>query len=327
LPERAVTDLAVGLNARIGKSSPRPSLPTPATAARADRDAGRDALRARLARLPAPVVLLSALVIALWPHWVWMARRLTDGSDEPWGVLALVTVLVLIGREWRALVTPSRAAMVASAALALAAMLARWWLPPLAAAAIAMLALATLLGAARHDRRTAPLASLLLLALPVIASLQFYFGYPLRLVTAALAAPVLQRLGFAVEASGAAFAHAGKLVLVDPPCAGIGMLWVGAYTAALLSHLNHASTARTFVNGVVAAGCVFVANVARNVELFFQEALDLGWPAWTHAFIGLAAFGIALLPIVLFVRPRVRPIRSTRRARFEWPQRYHRRIA
>lgn len=316
-----MTDLVLRLNARIGKSSPRP-LPQ-VTAARADRETD-GGLRSRLARLAAPVVLLSTLVLALWPHWVWMAHRLTDGSDEPWGVLALVTVLVLIGREWRALVTPSRAALVASAALAIVAVLARWWLPPLGAAAIAMLALATFVGSARRDRPAAPLASLLMLALPVIASLQFYFGYPLRLVTATLAAPVLQMLGFAVEANGAALVYAGKLVLVDPPCAGIGMLWVGAYTAALLSYLNNASTARTFVNGAVAAGCVFVANVARNVALFFPEALDLGWPAWTHPFIGLVAFGAALLPIVLFVQPRVRRARS---ARFEWPQRYHRRIA
>lgn len=320
-----MTDLALRLNARIGKSSPR-SLP-PATAAHTDRADGSGGLRARLARLPAPVALLSALVIALWPHGVWMAHRLTDGSDEPWGVLALVTVLTLVRREWRALVTPSRTALFASAALAIVAALVRGWLPPLAAAAIAMLALAVFLGSARRDRPAAPLATLLLLALPVIASLQFYFGYPLRRVTAALAAPVLQLVGLAVEANGAALAYSGKLVLVDPPCAGIGMLWVGAYTAALLSYLGNASNARTFVNGAVAAGCVFGANVARNVALFFPEAFDLGWPAWTHPFIGLVAFAIALLPIVLFVQSRARPACGTRRARFEWPQRYHRRVA
>jgi len=268
-----------------------------------------------------PVVLLAALAVALWPHWSWMARRLTDGSDEPWGVLALITVIVLVAREWRGLAMPSRAALLAIATLALAAAAARWWVPPLIAAAIAMTALATFLVAARRDRPAAPLATLLLLALPVIASLQFYCGYPLRLVTATLAAPVLRALGFAVEAAGAAFAYDGGLVLVDPPCAGIGMLWVGAYTAALLSYLGKASALRTLANGGVAAACVFVANVVRNVLLFIAEATGLPVPEWTHSFVGLVTFGLALIPIVLFAHPAARRKRGGWPA---WPQRYHR---
>jgi exosortase/archaeosortase family protein len=198
------------------------------------------------------------------------------------------------------------------------------WMPPLVAAALAMGALATFLAGARGDRPATALATLLLLALPVIATLQFYFGYPLRLVTALLAAPVLRAFGFAVEATGAAFAYDGRIVLVDPPCAGIGMLWVGAFTSALLSHLANASARGTIVNGAVAATCVFIANVARNVALFFPEALGLGWPEWMHAFIGLMAFAIALLPIVLFAQAKAR---GTHDAWPEWPQRYHRWLA
>jgi len=318
-----VAEAVITLHARIGKTSPR--LPHGIAAANDERANGRK-LRDRLARVPHAVVLLLALALALWPHWTWMAQRLTDGSDEPWGVLALVTTLALIGREWRKLAVPPRAALLASAALVLLAAGVRPWVPPLAAATIAMSALALFLAGARRDRPATALASLLLLALPVIASLQFYFGYPLRLVTAALAAPMLQLLGFGVQATGAALAYEGRIVLVDPPCAGIGMLWVGAYTAALLSYLNSAPAGRTLLNGAVAAACVFAANVARNVVLFFPEGLDLGWPAWTHAAIGLAAFGIALLPVVLFVQRSARAKPGRRSAPIEWPQRYHRRV-
>jgi len=317
-----MADVALALNARIGKTLPR-ALAAPPDAGTAVCTDARAALRHRFSRIPVAMALLVALALALWPHWSWMAHRMTDGSDEPWGILALITVLGLIGREWRRLTVPPTAALVASAAFALAAAVARLWLPPLAAAAIAMGALATFIAAARRDRSATPIAALLLLALPVIASLQFYFGYPLRRVTAALAAPVLQAAGFAVEATGAALAYDGRLVLVDPPCAGIGMLWVGAYTAALLSYLGTASARRTFVNGAVAAACVFFANVARNVALFFPEALDLGWPGWTHALIGLIAFGVALLPIVLFAQTTAR---HKRNAWPYWPQRYHRRV-
>src|SRR5262249_20243312 len=87
----------------------------------AGRGGGSASLPARIARMPAAIALLGVLLLTLWPHWVWMARRLTDGSDEPWGVLALVTVLVLVAREWRALAPPSRGALYAVALLAVAA--------------------------------------------------------------------------------------------------------------------------------------------------------------------------------------------------------------
>jgi exosortase/archaeosortase family protein len=309
-----MADSTLELHARIGKTMRRP-LPHPADAAN-DADTGKYGA-------PAAVALLLALAVALWPHWVWMAHRLTDGSDEPWGILALVSVIGLVGRDWRQLEVPPRWALHASAALAVLAAFARVWLPPLGAAAIAMSALALFLACARRGRSTTSLTALLLLALPIIASLQFYFGYPLRLVTAALAAPVLQLLGFSVEPAGAALAYDGRFVLVDAPCAGIGMLWVGAYTAALLSYLGNASAQRTLINGAVAAACVFTANVARNVALFFPEALSFEWPEWTHAFIGLVAFGIALIPIVLFAQ---RGVSRKRIAWPAWPQRYHRRL-
>ena len=305
-----MADTASTLNARIGRTVPRqPPESEPTGASSRKQDA---------------FVLLLVLLLALWPHWWWMAHRLMDGSDEPWGVLALITVVTLVAREWRALSVPSPAVMCATAALAIAAAVSRLWLPPLAAAAIAMSALAAFLAGARRDRPATALASLLLLALPVIATLQFYFGYPLRFATATLAAPVLRTLGFAVEATGAALAYRGQLVLIDPPCAGIGMLWVGAFTASLLSYVANASARRTILNGAVAAGSVFIANVVRNVALFFPEALSLGWPEWMHAFIGLIAFSLALLPIVLFAQS---PTRHSRKGCPEWPPRYHRRIA
>ena len=145
---------------------------------------------------------------------------------------------------------------------------------------------------------------LLLLALPVIASLQFYLGYPLRLATAHAAAPLLGLGGIDAAAAGAALLWHGQTVLVDPPCAGIGMLWVGSWSAALLSYLNGASARRTLLNGIFAAVVVFAANVLRNVLLFFPEAGLLQAPAWLHAAIGLAAFAAALLPIVAFTHWR-----------------------
>jgi exosortase/archaeosortase family protein len=286
------------LNARIGRTMPSPLYGV--LVAEHDRTAdGAGELLAHWRAVRPVVALLGGLLLALWPHWIYMARRMVDGSDEPWGILALATVLVLVARDRAALSVPTRSALVASAALAVAAAAANLVLPDLAAAAVAMLALALFLVHAMPGRPATPLVALLLLALPVVASLQFYLGFPLRVFTAHAATLALALAGVEADAAGAAILHHGTTVVVDAPCAGIGVLWIGSYTAALLSHLARADGARTATNAVAAALLVLAANVARNAALFFPEAGLVQWPPWSHEAIGLAALALAVVPIVL----------------------------
>jgi exosortase/archaeosortase family protein len=286
------------LNARIGRTMPSPLYGV--LVGERDRTAdGIAALLAHARRIRSVAWLLGALLAALWPHWIYSARRMVDGSDEPWGVLALVTVLALLARDRAELTVPTRSALVASAALAIVAAVASLVLPDLAAAAIAMLALGLFLVHALPRRPATPLVALLLLALPVIASLQFYLGYPLRVLTANAGAGVLGLAGIDASAAGASILFQGRTVLVDAPCAGIGMLWVGSYTAALLSYLARAGAARTAMNAAVAALLVLAANIARNTALFLPEAGLVHWPAWSHEAIGLAALALAIVPIVI----------------------------
>ena len=289
------------LNARIGRTTPSPLYGVRvAEHDRATEGAGELVARWREWHTMRPVIaLLGGLLLALWPHWIYMARRMVDGSDEPWGVLALATVFVLVVRDRAELSVPTRSALVASATLAVVAAAGSLVLPDLAAAAVAMLALAFFLVHALPCRPATPLVALLLLALPVIASLQFYLGFPLRVLTAHATSLVLALAGVDASAAGAAIVHKGTTVLVDAPCAGIGMLWVGSYTAALLSYLARADGARTVTNAVAAALLVLAANVARNTALFFPEAGLADWPAWSHEAIGLAALALAIVPIVL----------------------------
>lgn len=272
---------------------------------RALHDHGRATAQA-LRRTPAAIgaAQLGLLLGALWPHLHWMARRFADGSDEPWGGLALATVLMLVARDARALVVPSPARLMTAAALALAATASLALLPPLAAAAMAMAALAVHVTGALPRRPALPLLALLLLSLPLIASLQFYLGYPLRAATAQAAAPLLAPFGIRAQAAGAALVFGDRTVLIDAPCAGIGMLWTGAWCAALLSYLGDAGAARSLVNGAAAAALVFAANVLRNVALFFPEAGLLPAPAWAHPAVGLLAFALALLPLIWFAQRR-----------------------
>jgi exosortase/archaeosortase family protein len=285
------------LNARVGRT-----LPTPLFGALVPL-AEMPPQRLRWPDVPQAAWLPAALLAALWPHWLYVARRMVDGSDEPWGALALASVIVLMWRDRAELTLPPRAALAAAAALALLAAAARFVAPDLAAAAIATLAVGTY---AMHSRqRPAPaLIALLLLALPLVASLQFYFGYPLRLLVAHASSALLTACGLEVSASGASLLHRGQRVLIDAPCAGIGMLWLGSYVAALLSYLHGAGARTTLVNGVAAALLVMAANILRNTVLFFPEAGLVQWPAWSHAVIGLSAFVAAIAPLTLFIIAR-----------------------
>ena len=288
--------------ARVGRTVPSPLYGLLVEVPNGNADPRIAAVRWRMP-LPRAGWLSALLLLALWPHWSYVARRLIDGSDEPWGILALVTVAALLWRARGQLTTPPRAALAASGALAVAAAFAELVLPDLAAAAIAMLAVGVYLVHALRRPATA-LVVLLLLALPIIASLQFYLGFPLRLIVAQASALLLTLAGISATAAGASIVHDGTTVLIDAPCAGIGMLWIGGYVAALLSYLHAADARRTLENGVSAALLVLVANVARNTVLFFPESGRVHWPAWSHEAVGLLALAVAVVPLTLIATRR-----------------------
>jgi exosortase len=253
-----------------------------------------------------PFALVAAQAVGLWPIWQWYARRATDGSDEPWGLLALGAVPLLLWGERRALrPEPQPAALLGAGLLTVLSAVSGLWLPPLLRALLGVSALGlTLAAVLDRPRRLAPLWGLLALSLPVIASLQFYVGYPLRAFTAWTTAGLLATLGLDVVQSGTALAWTGRTVLVDAACSGIRMLWVGMFLVALLSCLAGAALARFALNAAVAFLIILAGNVLRNTVLFVKEAGILPLPAWTHAATGLLTFLLTTLLIAVLIRWR-----------------------
>lgn len=289
------------LYARVSRTMPSPLYGLLVDAPRPEPVVHSRALPWRAPRLREALPAL--LLFVLWPHWHYVARRLTDGSDEPWGVLALATVIVLLVRDRALFELPSRSALVVCGLLAVVAALAELVLPDLAAAAIAMLAVGVYLAHALRRPATA-LVILLLLALPIVASLQFYLGFPLRVLVAQASAQLLSFAGLEVTAAGASIVSDGATVLIDAPCAGIGMLWLGSYAAALLSYLHAADARRTLANGCIAALLVLAANVARNTVLFFPESGRVHWPTWSHEAVGLVALAVVIVSLALLAHRR-----------------------
>ena len=64
-----------------------------------------------------------------------------------------------------------------------------------------------------------------MLSLPVVASLQFYAGYPMRLAAAEGAVRLLELGGIVVARNGVSIEVGGMAIAVDPACSGIRMLW------------------------------------------------------------------------------------------------------
>ena len=256
----------------------------------------------RLDAIP-PWAWLALQAAALWAHWRWAAARVVDGSDDPLGVAALAVLVIAVARLAPALRGEPRPGWLAAAlALSVAATAAVFVLPPLAGALLAALALACGLAAVMPaGRPVLPLAGLALLALPLISSLQFYAGYPLRVITAEASTCLLRVFGWAVQRSGASMVVEGRLVLVDAPCSGVQMVWM-AYFCACTVALVGAMPDRRWLRRLPAVGLIVLAgNTLRNRVLVALQARGTV-PEALHQAIGGVVLAVVCTAVVAVMR-------------------------
>lgn len=239
---------------------------------------------------------------AFWPVWRWYAARLNDGSDEPLGVLALLTAALfclLKGKE-----PPSNARFPALGLILTAAYLAAFpFCPAIIRAGLAVTALAALLSRLWFQKNWhLGLCALLILSLPIIASLQFYCGYPLRALTTVIVSKLVGLSGELVTPSGTLLSWRGELVAVDAPCSGIKMLWAGLYLNFTLACFWELSALRTWLSYSLASLLIFIGNVLRTFILFYTESGIFQVPAYFHTLIGLVVFAMVAVAIVFMNR-------------------------
>ena len=214
---------------------------------------------------------------------------MADGSDDPLGVAALAVLLVLVGRLAPRLRAAPRPlwlglALAASVAATVAGLVG----PPLFGALLAALACAAGLRAFLPTSHPAlALAGLTVLALPLLSSLQFYAGHPLRLLTAQASTWVLQALGMAAQRTGTAMRVEGRLIIVDAPCSGVQMVWMAYFCACAVAAWratgDHAFLRRMPWVGVL----VLCGNVLRNSLLVGLEARQHAVSDAVHQGVGL----------------------------------------
>jgi exosortase/archaeosortase family protein len=251
-----------------------------------------------------PALALLALALACWHGWRELAARLASPADAaPLALVLGALALPLMARGASSRLVPLPPLTLLLLVYALAVLVA----PPLFCMAPALLALGySLHAAAREGAPPAPFWGLLLLALPVLPTLEFYAAYPVRLAAIEATASLLRMNGLAVSVEGLALRFGEQLVQFDAPCSGVRMLWTCWFLASALAWLYRFGAMRYATALLVATLLSVIGNVLRATSLFHLEAGLLRfeqWP-WMHDAVGLAAFVMTALLLVAVLRPR-----------------------
>jgi exosortase/archaeosortase family protein len=260
-----------------------------------------------------PALVLVILVAAFWESWRWLVQRTWATPDE--AITLAVMIVVVAGHALRTVL--HRGAVsgrlqalpmlpLAAALLLYALVLGR--VPPILSAAIAVTTTLAAIHIAGHGRRP-PLAfwGLCCLVLPVVPTLQFYLGYPMRVVSAALTVPLLRLNGIDVTLEGTALIWQGQRIQFDAPCSGVTMAWAGMLLVFAVATVR-ADDGRALLHAAaLGLRLLLAANVLRAASLFYLETGLLPWNSeLMHQAIGLAAFG-AVMIILLWRMDAMRP--------------------
>ena len=244
------------------------------------------------------LLIVGLQAIAFWEVWRWYVSRAVYSWDQPWGLLAFVAAIVFLFASKKPLPQQERSLLL-PASLIVLYVATYFVLPPLGRAIVAFTTLATTASSLRFGRSFHPgLFGLFYLSLPALPTLQFFGGYPLRVVVAGLTAPILRIGGFAVVTEGTCLNWAGKLIWIDAPCSGIKMLWVGMFLTFVLLCLYELPVLKSALLVLLSFAVIIGANVFRAVALFYLEAGVFHMPSWGHEYAGVIAFVLEAAGIV-----------------------------
>lgn len=247
-------------------------------------------------------MILGLELLAFWNVWQWYALRLKSGGEEDiWGLLAVAAGIYFLYRKRQIL---TNANLMIPAGFILVYATTFHFLPPIIRAGIAVMTIAMTLGILFTGKfwSTANIG-LFLLSLPVIPSLQFYLGYPLRVVVGAVTAPLLQLSGLAVQREGTCLVWNSATISIDAPCSGIKMLWAGYFLAFVLAEFFRLNLVRTLMLTLATLPVLILGNIFRATALFYLEARIIRLPDYLnpdsiHAYIGIVAFALTATAIV-----------------------------
>lgn len=233
-------------------------------------------------------------IVGYWHAWQWYFNRISASLEEAIGLFAIFVFIAL----WAVRFVSQRKVIFKFPLWPIAFLLTLYSLsfllpiPSIVRAALAFLTIFMVIYWASFGKQP-PVSfwALIAISLPVVPSLQFYLGYPARLISASLTVPLLQLNGIPVSRSGTNLVWQDQLLQFDAPCSGVTMLWAGLLMTLFVSMVYQFSLLKTAMAIVIACVFVLIGNVLRASSLFYLEtgAISFEEP-WMHEGIGVAAF-------------------------------------
>ena len=243
------------------------------------------------------LLFVGTVALACWDAWRWYAQRISATPEETVSLaaaVALIAVLAVMRGRATGVCARRTLPLVPAVFLLVAYAFSHLLTPPIVRCAIAVMAVLWCGYVAATDERP-PLAfwGLAALSLPVLPSLQFTLGFPMRVASAAMTVGLLRLQGLAVERQGTLLAFDGRSVQFDAPCSGVAMLWVAVLATLMAATVHRLACVQLIAALSLALVATIAGNVLRTASLFYLETELIRGPAWWHEAIGMAAFAVS----------------------------------
>lgn len=246
------------------------------------------------------IVLILLQFFAFWSVGRWYFLRLSTSGDESWGILALMAIYLLSFRSRAENAQNINFNLIIASIIIFAVSFP--FLPPLLRAIIAVTSLTLTISDWRFGRKFHfGIWSLFLLSLPIVASMQFYLGFPMRIIIGEATAFLLKLNGLVVFRDGVCLHFGEKLIWIDAPCSGVKMLWAGFFLTSLLITIYQFNFRKSVLAFVSALGIILLGNIFRATGLFYLEAELIKMPNFSHEAIGVSAFVLTCIGIVFTI--------------------------
>jgi exosortase/archaeosortase family protein len=238
-------------------------------------------------------------IISFWSVWYWYILRVTDKSDEPLGILSLITSIFFIGKIdfYKKFSNKQLHILILSLLIYI---LTYNFTSDMIHAVFAILSIGYTFYSSK-ERISPAILGLFFLTLPIIASMQFYLGYPLRMVSSYFMIILLRMNGLFVIQEGTCLSLNKRIVCVDAPCSGVNMLWFSFYFTFFICCLYKLDLKKTIIVSAISFISIIIANIMRSTSLFYVESNIINLPNFAHQGIGVITFVLSILLVFIYV--------------------------
>ncbi|MDD7985533.1 archaeosortase/exosortase family protein [Lentisphaera marina] len=236
-------------------------------------------------------------LLANWPSLLWLFHRFQESDGHC--LFALLILVFFCLREKTANLRLNQQSLKLSLALNLLSLIALFYgLPAIAISFILIINLNLFISCIFKQTWHWPSLALLALTLPIMASVQFFLGYPLRLFATQASALILKIGGIHVSAHGTVLEWQGRQTIVDAPCSGINILWAGLLLISIISIHEKLASKEFFRFFSLGFLIIIAANIIRNTALFYLENTPLELPHFAHNALGLFIFALFAFSLI-----------------------------